>query len=100
MRVKLIPRLEEEFGKNIVSSIYDLGEQIEDFSTYMEKKIASLKKIEIKGVFGIFYPYLDDIDGYIYSLTLFKLLKEKGICISRQQRQFIKTGNREKDYRW
>lgn len=90
MRVGLIPMLENKFGKNILSSVADLGDQIEDLSTYVEKKISILQTTGVKGVFGIYYPYVEGVDNYIYRLYILDNLRKKGICISRDQRKFIK----------
>jgi tRNA(Ile)-lysidine synthase len=98
MRRSLIPKLTEEFGKNIVSSICDLGDQVEEMSAYFQKRIENSKKRAINGKYGIFYPYIDEEDPYFFSLMILAALKEKSILVSRKQRLYIKEAVAKKEF--
>ena len=89
MRVNLLPLLEKVFGKSIGASVCDIGEQVEDFTSYLEKEIASLLKSAISGFCGTFYPYSKGAD-YIYKMMIFHLLNELEVTLSRDDRLLIK----------
>ena len=89
MRVNLLPLLEKEFGKSIGASVCDVGEQIEDLSSYLDEMIASQLKSAVPGFCGTFYPYCKGSE-YIYKMMIFHLLNELGVTLSRDDRLVIK----------
>ncbi len=91
MRVSLIPALEKSFGKSIVSSICDLGEQVDECGAFLEREIFKLGEIEVKGVFGSFFPYTKGCDPYIYFQYIVNCLKLRGFILSRDQKKVLKT---------
>jgi tRNA(Ile)-lysidine synthase len=92
MRRSLIPKLEGEFGKNIVSSICNLADQAEDLHQYIDKQIEKIKKWAIDSKYGVFYPYKEQMDLYLFNLMILKALKEKNLLVSKDQRLYIKQG--------
>jgi tRNA(Ile)-lysidine synthase len=91
MRVSLIPTLEKSFGKNIVSPICDLGEQVDDCAAFLAREVSKLGEIEVKGAFGSFFPYIEKCDPYIYIQYILHRLKLRGIILSRDQKRVLKN---------
>lgn len=92
MRKNLIPELEQRFGKNITSSISDIGDQMNECAAFVNREVEVARKIMQTGAFGTFFPYTEEVDDYIYMQMIFQMVKEKKIQISREQRAFIKKG--------
>ncbi len=91
MRVSLIPTLEKSFGKNIVTSICDIGEQVDECAAFLAREVSKLGEIEVKGVFGSFFPYIEGCDPYIFFQYILNSLKIKGFILSRDQKGVLKT---------
>jgi tRNA(Ile)-lysidine synthase len=89
MRGSLLPVLEKEFGKNIISSVCDLGDQMEGVVKYLGREVSKIEAIGIEGIFGMFYPYKESVDDFLFAALIFKVLREKSIPLSREQRHFL-----------
>ncbi|MCH9617089.1 MAG: tRNA(Ile)-lysidine synthase [Chlamydiia bacterium] len=89
MRGSLLPVLEKEFGKNIVSSVCDLGDQVDRMAKYIDGEVSKIEGIGVEGIFGVFYPYKENISPFLFTELIVKVLKEKNIPLSREQRLFL-----------
>lgn len=89
MRASLIPSLEEQFGKSIVSSVCDIADQAHEMGAYIDTKVELLRKKEIKGVFGSFFSYGSIGEDFILTQLILKCLKERKVLYSREDRKHI-----------
>ena len=97
MRTSIIPSIEKKFGKNIISSLCDLGEQINDLYSFIEEEIFKISDSRIESEFGEYYPYMEDHNDYLYNLSIYGNLKRHGLSLSRDQKKILKKAIHMKD---
>jgi tRNA(Ile)-lysidine synthase len=98
MRVKIIPYLEELFGKNIKNSLSSLSSGAYELRRYLDKRVEKLFKIVKRGPFGIWVncDCLTPLEDIEIGHFLRSILAKEGILLDRDNINlvvsWVKTG--------
>ncbi|MBM3195096.1 MAG: tRNA lysidine(34) synthetase TilS, partial [Chlamydiae bacterium] len=87
MRSKMVPFLEEIFGKNIQGNVLRFMDEMRELDLYLQKKVEGAMNASINGPYGIFFPKeaLDPLENFELSF----LLTKAGIRLHETKKRII-----------